>query len=266
MVARHSSSGVTAGTGQEQGGQGRAASQKDEWVEGQHRQWQQVPGLKATESAAGGAGSRQAEEKAKAGLKQRQTTGGHADKTVPQRKQTTAAQGEFQMPKPKQGGQGTPQSGAEEPKKEGSQAKHQEQAGGQGYIFHCTKATEAECSERALFGAPKKQLQQMQGSIQEGSKLFLYNTGTQRVLGPFTALSWPRLDIQQGAWAKTGRKGGFPAQVEVAICKGGTPGTEMEGGRQQAAPLWKQTADGGHKQGRSSTVGGGVGSWRQKGQ
>ena len=119
------------------------------------------------------------------------------------------------MPKPKQGGQGTPQSGAEEPKKEESQARHQEQAGGQGYIFHCTKATEAECLERALFGAPTKQLQQMQGSIQEGPELFLYNTGTQKVVGAFKALSGPHVDIQQGAWTKTGRNGGFPAQVEV---------------------------------------------------
>ena len=70
-------------------------------------------------------------------------------------------------------------------------------------------------NKRALFGAPKKQLQQMQDSIQEGSKLFLYNTGTQKVMGPFKALSGPQLDIQEEAWAKAGKKGGFPAQVQV---------------------------------------------------
>ena len=86
------------------------------------------------------------------------------------------------------------QSGAEEPKQNGSQAEHREQAGGQGYIFHCTTATEAECLERALFGAPKKQLQQnlMQDSIQEGSNPFLYSTGTQKGMRPFKALSGQR--------------------------------------------------------------------------
>ena len=133
---------------------------------------------------------------------------GHTDKTVPKVKQPTGAQGEVPVPKPKQGGRGTLQGETEEPKKKESQAEHQEQADGQGCISHCTKATEAECLERALFGAPKKQLQQMQGSIQEGSKLPLYSTGTHRGLGPFTALSGPQFDIPQGASMGQNRKEG----------------------------------------------------------
>ena len=215
VVIRQGRSGSTAGPVQKQSSQSRAANQRGKSGKGQGGQQHRLSKPKSAEGTVASAGSKQSEGEANESSKQGQTKAGHADKTVPPRKQTTVAHGEFQMPKPKQVGQRTPQSGAEEPKKEGSQAKHHEQAGGQGYIFHCTKAPAAECLERALFGAPKKQLQQMQGSIQEGSTLFLYNTGTQKVLGPFTALSGPRLDIQQGAWAKPGRKGGFLAQVEV---------------------------------------------------
>ena len=77
MVARHSSSGVTAGTEQEQGGQGRPASQRDEGVEGQDRQQQQAPEPKATEGTAVSARSRQAAGKVEGRLRQGQTKAGH---------------------------------------------------------------------------------------------------------------------------------------------------------------------------------------------
>ena len=161
MATRQGRSGSTAGPVQKQSNQSRAASQRGKRAKGRDRQQHQPPKPETSEGTAASAGSKQTKGEAREGSKQAQKTVGHADKTVPKRKQTTVAQGEFPMPKPKQVGQGTPQSGGEEPKKKGSQAKHQVQTGGQGYIFHCTKATDAECLERALFGAPKKQLQQM---------------------------------------------------------------------------------------------------------
>ena len=86
---------------------------------------------KAAEGTSVSAGSRQAEGTGEGSLKQGQTKVGHTDKTAPQRKQVAAAHEEFQVTKPKKGGQGAPDK-AEGPREEAGQAKDQEQAGVQG--------------------------------------------------------------------------------------------------------------------------------------
>ena len=87
-------------------------------------------------------------------------------------------------------------------------AKHQG-----GYMFHCTKQTEAECLERMLFGAPARDMQGMKEQITVGSTVFLYNTGTRAAMGPYTATSEPGLGLEEDAWKASGRN--FPAQVRV---------------------------------------------------
>ena len=85
------------------------------------------------------------------------------------------------------------------------------------------------CLRRALFRAPKKELQKMQNSIQRGPSPFLYNTGSQGRRRSWAG-SGPQLNIHKEAWTKTGRKGGFPAQVEVEEeCK---PGARVERSKQ----------------------------------
>ena len=82
-----------------------------------------------------------------------------------------------------------------------------------GYLFHCTRQTGAECLERMLFGAPGKDMQGMKEQIKVGSTVFLYNTSTRAVMGPYTATSEPGLWLEKDAWKASDRK--FAAQVRV---------------------------------------------------
>ena len=75
-----------------------------------------------------------------------------------------------------------------------------------GYLFHCTRQTEAECLERMLFGAPEKDMQGMKDQIKVGSTVFLYNTSTRAVMGPYTATSEPGLWLEKDAWKASDRK------------------------------------------------------------
>ena len=60
-----------------------------------------------------------------------------------------------------------------------------------GCMFHCTEQTEAECLEKMLFGAPAGAITVMKRQIKVGSTVFLHNTGTKVVMGPYTAVSEP---------------------------------------------------------------------------
>ena len=82
-----------------------------------------------------------------------------------------------------------------------------------GYMFNCTRQTEAECLERMLFGAPEKDMLKMKGQIKVGSAVFLYNTDTGAVMGPFAAAEEPSRWVEKDAWNTSSKK--FAAQVRV---------------------------------------------------
>ena len=94
----------------------------------------------------------------------------------------------------------------------------------------------------------------MQDSIQEGATLFLYNTGAQKIMGPFKALSGAMATVGHpgGGMGQTRKERGFPSTDGSG--KGGQPRAAMEGSRQQAAPcrlavaFLEQNANGKHAQ------------------
>jgi DNA modification methylase len=80
-----------------------------------------------------------------------------------------------------------------------------------GFIFACTKKTEAECFDRLLFGTEK-----VYGPIvirvRKGDLLFLNNLNTNTLHGVFKAVSDGGFNIQPEAW-----NGKYPYQVKVEI-------------------------------------------------
>ena len=84
-----------------------------------------------------------------------------------------------------------------------------------GYMLCCTNQTEANCTRRMLFGAPKEQWQRMQTHIEVGSAVGLHNKDTQVVMGPYVAVSDPGWKLEKDAWSTVGKGRGFPAQVRV---------------------------------------------------
>lgn len=80
-----------------------------------------------------------------------------------------------------------------------------------GFIFACTKKTEAECFDRLLFGTEK-----VYGPIvirvRKGDLLFLNNLNTNTLHGVFKAVSDGGFNIQPEAW-----NGKYPYQVKVEV-------------------------------------------------
>ena len=64
-----------------------------------------------------------------------------------------------------------------------------------------------------MFGAPKSRLPEMKEQIKVGSTVFLYNTRTRSVMGPYMATSEPGLWLEKDAWKDSDRK--FATQVRV---------------------------------------------------
>ena len=78
-----------------------------------------------------------------------------------------------------------------------------------GFLFLCNNKTESECFRRKLFGSPRSQLFVMRSSIRSGANLFLFNTQSSNLFGPFEATAGAALNLEPGAWG-----GRFPAQVQ----------------------------------------------------
>ena len=136
------------------------------------------------------------QEEERQGAQQRQ---GAADQTQAKGNRTVRG---LVMPKPREVGaaQNTGAGGA--------------RAGQQGgYMFHCTRQTEAECLERMLFGAPEKDMQMTKQQVKVGLAVFLYSTETRIVMGPFVAMEEPGKWLEKDAWNTSTRK--FAAQVRV---------------------------------------------------
>ena len=80
-----------------------------------------------------------------------------------------------------------------------------------GFLFACTKNTEAECFERLLFGTGKVYAP-IVIRVRKGDLLFLNNLDTDTLYGVFKAVSDGDLNIQPDAW-----KGRYPYQVKVEV-------------------------------------------------
>jgi len=77
-----------------------------------------------------------------------------------------------------------------------------------GYVFHCSPTTRDELFGRALCGAPQKMLAGMIGSINSGTRLFVFEPVTKRLYGPLVAAGPPGESLEPDAFG-----GRFPAQV-----------------------------------------------------
>jgi DNA modification methylase len=80
-----------------------------------------------------------------------------------------------------------------------------------GFVFACTRKTEAECFERLLFGT-EKQYGPIVLRVRGGDLLFLHNLDTDTLYGVFKAASNGDFNIQPDAW-----NGKYPYQVKVKI-------------------------------------------------
>ena len=79
-----------------------------------------------------------------------------------------------------------------------------------GFMFMCSRSTEAECLSRALLGLPRGSFAAMENKIDDQTRIFLLNFQTREVFGPFRANGAAALDIVPEAWG-----GKFPAQLRV---------------------------------------------------
>lgn len=78
-----------------------------------------------------------------------------------------------------------------------------------GFLFACTRKTEAECFERLLFGADKVYAP-IVIRVRKGDLVFLNNLDTDMLYGVFRAVSDGGFNIQPDAW-----QGKYPYQVKV---------------------------------------------------
>lgn len=83
-----------------------------------------------------------------------------------------------------------------------------------GYVFLSSNSTQKECFERKLFGHSKKNLGIVE-QIRDGDYVFLFNTDSKILIGPFDAVGNGQYDIEPDAWTSKFAFG-FPAQVRVA--------------------------------------------------
>jgi hypothetical protein len=69
-----------------------------------------------------------------------------------------------------------------------------------GYVLFCNNASQEQCLSRRLYVCADKKIA-AQEKIKRGSTIFLYNTDTKALLGPFTALSGGGEELEEGSWA-----------------------------------------------------------------
>jgi hypothetical protein len=85
-----------------------------------------------------------------------------------------------------------------------------------GFMFVCSKETEAECLGRGLLGLQEKFLASM-SKIGPTTRLFLLNFRSQELFGPFSPDGKPAVAIVPEAWKdKRSGRGAYPAQIRIA--------------------------------------------------
>ena len=78
-------------------------------------------------------------------------------------------------------------------------------------MFLCDRETEAECIDRRLFGTkPTATQEAMVSGLRPSTRLFLFNTRTRVMLGPFRPVGQAGMHLQPQAW-----NGQFALQVQV---------------------------------------------------
>jgi hypothetical protein len=69
-----------------------------------------------------------------------------------------------------------------------------------GYVLICDNASQEQCLNRRLYVCADKKIAP-QEKIKRGATIFLYNTDTKALLGPFTALGEGGEELEEGSWA-----------------------------------------------------------------
>lgn len=96
--------------------------------------------------------------------------------------------------------------------------------GGAGYVFLCNAATQQECEQKRLFGSPDSELWKMQQNIKSDTKLFLVNTQTQKLYGPFLAEGAPDKGLVPGSFG-----GRFNSHVRASPADSGLLEVKLKG-------------------------------------
>jgi hypothetical protein len=68
-----------------------------------------------------------------------------------------------------------------------------------GYVLFCNKTTIGQCLSKRLYACSDERKAEI-GEVKKGSVLFMYNTETRMLVGPFTAASEGATRIETGAW------------------------------------------------------------------
>jgi len=82
----------------------------------------------------------------------------------------------------------------------------------QGYVFLCSNSTMQECQTLKVLASPDSELSQMKRCIKPGTKIFLLNFQSLKLIGPFVAVGNPDRAIVPGAFG-----GRYNAHVRVAV-------------------------------------------------
>jgi hypothetical protein len=83
-----------------------------------------------------------------------------------------------------------------------------------GYVFICNNASQEQCLNRKLYACADKEIAPEE-KIKRGATIFLYNTDTRALLGPFTALSEGGEELEEGSWAIDIDEHSFSENVKV---------------------------------------------------
>jgi hypothetical protein len=68
-----------------------------------------------------------------------------------------------------------------------------------GYVLFCNKTTIGQCLSKRLYTCSDARKGEV-GEVKKGSVLFMYNTDSRTLVGPFTAASEGAARIETGAW------------------------------------------------------------------
>jgi hypothetical protein len=83
-----------------------------------------------------------------------------------------------------------------------------------GYVFICNSTSQEQCLNRKLYVCTDKEIAPEE-KIKRGATIFLYNTDTKALLGPFTALSEGGEELEEGSWAIDIDEHSFSENVRV---------------------------------------------------
>jgi hypothetical protein len=83
-----------------------------------------------------------------------------------------------------------------------------------GYVFICNNASQEQCLNKKLYACTEKKTLPLD-KIKAGSTVFLYNTDTKTLLGPFTVPAELGEKLEEGSWAIDIDEHSFSENVKV---------------------------------------------------